>query len=134
MRKFVVTAVLLSCSILMVDLALRAQGPHQVQTLLQQLQSARNTDQAVEKLLRLGNSDSKARGYLAVHLPPIIDKGPQDPAPPWTNAVHLAGDLKIAEAAAALAKWIGLNTGGTITLAEEARLEANAPGRALAQI
>jgi hypothetical protein len=57
-----------------------------------------------------------------------------DPAQPWCNAVRVAGDLKIAEATRALAKWIGLNTGGTVTLAEETRLELNPAAKALAQI
>jgi HEAT repeat protein len=134
MRTLITAAALLSCSSLMMDLALLAQGSNQVQTLLQQLQSAQNTNEAADKLLKLANSDSKVREHLAVQLPAIIDKGPQEPAQPWTNAARLAGELKIAEAAPALAKWIGLNSGGTLTLGREARLETNAPGKSLAQI
>jgi len=119
----------------MMDLGLRAQAPQQVQTLLQQLQSAQNTDQAAEKLLKLANSDPKVRDQLAVRLPAILDKGPQEPAQPWTNAVHLAGELKIAEAAPALAKWIRLNTStGTLSLSREARLVDYPAGQALVQI
>jgi HEAT repeat protein len=129
-----VTIALLFGSSLVLNSQLQAQQPQQAHALLQQLQSAQTSDEAAEKLLKLGSSDSKAREYLAVHLPAIIEKEPLDPARPWTNAVRLAGDLKIAEAAPALAKWIGLNNGGTITLAQEARLETNAPGGALAQI
>jgi HEAT repeat protein len=47
----------------------------------------------------------------------------------------LVGDLKITEASLALAKWISVTTGdGTITLSRVAKLEASAPGKALAQI
>ena len=105
MRNLITVAAFLCYSIRLLDLGLRAQAPEQVQTLLQQLQSAQNTDQAAEKLLKLANSDSKVRDQLAVRLPGIIDKGPQEPIQPWTNAVHLAGEVKIAEAAPALAKW-----------------------------
>jgi HEAT repeat protein len=127
-------AVIFSCLIIIAETSSYAQEPPQVQTLLHQLQSAQKTDEAAEQLLKLGRSDSKAREYLALHLPAIVDKGPKDPAQPWINAVRLAGDLKIAEAAPALAKWIGLSSGGTTTLSQETRLEANAPGKALAQI
>jgi hypothetical protein len=48
--------------------------------------------------------------------------------------VHLAGELQIAEASAALAKWIGFTTGGTLTLGQWARLEYNPAAKALAQI
>jgi HEAT repeat protein len=119
----------------MMDLALPAQGSKQVQALLQQLQSAQNTDEAAEKLLKLANSDSKVREQLAVQLPTILDKGPHEPAQPWTNAVRLAGELKIAEAAPALAKWIRLNAGtGTLSLSREARLVDYPAGQALVQI
>lgn len=134
MRTLLTAATVLSCSILMMDLVSLAQVSNQVQTLLQQLQSTQDSDEAAKKLLKLGGSDPKAREYLAAHLPTIIEKGPQDPAQPWINAVHLAGELRVVEALPALAKWIGLNNGGTITLAQEARLEANPPGKALAQI
>jgi hypothetical protein len=52
----------------------------------------------------------------------------------WNNAVRLSGELKVTAAAPALAKWIGLNTGGSVTFAGTERLENNAPGKALAQI
>jgi HEAT repeat protein len=135
MRTLLTAAAILSCSILMVDLASLAQGSNQVQTLLQQLQSAQNTNEAAEKLLKLASSDSKVREQLAVQLPAILDKGPQDPAQPWVNAVHLAGELKIAEAAPALAKWIRMNAGtGTLSLSREARLIDYPAAQALVQV
>jgi HEAT repeat protein len=135
MRTLLTAAAILSSSILTMDLALLAQGSNQVQTLLQQLQSAQNTNEAAEKLLKLASADTKVREQVAGQLPAILDKGPQEPAQPWTNAVRLAGELKIAEAAPALAKWIHLNTGtGTLSLSREARLVDYPAGQALVQI
>jgi HEAT repeat protein len=135
MLKLIWGATILSCSILLINSALLAQGSNQVQTLLQKLQSAQNTNGAAEELLKLANSDSKVREQLAVQLPAILDKGPQKPAQPWTNAVHLAGELKIAGAAPALAKWIRFNTGtGTLSLSREAGLVDYPAGQALVQI
>jgi hypothetical protein len=49
--------------------------------------------------------------------------------------VDLAGDLKIVEAAPALAKWLGEDTGSPfITLSQVSRLERSAPGMALFKI
>jgi len=125
----------MGCSVLYMNLGLRAQGPDQVQTLLQRLQSGQGTDSAAEELLRLAQSDPKVKEELAAQLPKIVDKGPQETAQPWTNAVHLAGQLKIAEAVSALAKWIRLNTGtGTLSLGQEAKLAHYPAGQALVQI
>jgi len=115
-------------------LELGAQNPQQAQQLLARLQSAQSSDEATEKLLRLGSSDPNVKQYLASHLPAILIKGPRDSSQPWMNAVRLAGELKIAEAVPALTKWIGLNTGGPLTLAQEGRLDTNAPAKALVQI
>lgn len=113
----------------------RAQAPLQVSSLMQELQSPQKTDGAYEQLAKLGKSDSSTRQYLVLHLPAVVEKGPQELAQPWVNAVSLVGDLKITEASLALAKWIGINSGdGTITLARVAKLETSAPGKALAQI
>jgi hypothetical protein len=114
---------------------LRTQAPLQLPTLVQELQSSQKTHEAYEELVKLGKSDSNARQYLALHLPAIVEKGPQEPAQTWVNAVSLVGDLKITEASIALAKWIGVTTGdGTITLSRVAKLETSAPGKALAHI
>ena len=50
------------------------------------------------------------------------------------NAVALAGELQIAEAAPSLGKWIGLDNIGQTTAAQFQRLETNPAGKALAQI
>jgi hypothetical protein len=111
-----------------------AQEPPKAAILFQQLRSPETTDQATEQLLKLGKSDARIKQYLGVHLPVLIERNPQDDPQVWKNAVRLAGELKITAAAPALAKWIGLNTGGSITFAGTERLENNAPGKALAQI
>jgi hypothetical protein len=129
------TGIVILCLGVSTEMDLRAQAPLQVLALMQELQSPQKTGQAYEQLVKLGKSDSNARQYLSSHLPAVVEKGPQEPAQPWVNAVSLVGDLKITEASLALAKWIGVKTGdGTITLAREAKLETSAPGKALAQI
>lgn len=90
--------------------------------------------QATEQLLKLGKSDTKVKNYLAMRLPPVIKNGPQDNPEVWSNAVRLAGEMKIPEAAPTLGKWIGLNTGGSLTFAGFERLENNASAKALAMI
>jgi hypothetical protein len=96
--------------------------------LVQKLQSEKTTDQARKRLLQFGDSDSAVRVYLAAHLPPMIEMGPNSCHPsnivdidakwhscPWYNAVELAGKLKIGEAAPTLGPWIATRTiGGTI--------------------
>lgn len=117
---------------LVVTVYLGAQGSPQLQRLFEGLQSTQTTDKSAEQLLNLGKSDLKVRKYLAIHLPPMIQAGPKDQ--PWNNAVRLAGDLKIKEAAPALAKWIGLGPFGSLTFTREIRLDTNPPAKALAQI
>ena len=111
---------------------LYAQESAEPQTLFRQLQSPNTTDRAAGQLLKLGKSKPEARKYLATHLPDLIEKL-SDPQV-WTNAVQIAGRLKIAEAAPALAKWIGKGGQGTITIAQTMRLEDNPAAKALAEI
>ena len=110
-----------------------SQQSSDVPRLLQQLESDETTDSAAEQLLKLGRSDPKARQDLVRHLPLMIQKGPVE-SRPWSNAVQLAGTLKIAEAAPGLAKWIYEDAGGTLTLATTTRLEDDPAAKALAQI
>jgi HEAT repeat protein len=113
------------------SLRLSCEEPPGVAALFQKLRSAQKTNAATEELEKLGKSDPKAREYLAIHLPAVIEK---DSGQPWMNAVRLAGALKIAEAAPALAKWIGLDNIGEITTAGFVRLETNPAGKALSEI
>lgn len=89
-----------------------AQSHPSPSELLQELPSEQTTDRARDELLRFGKSDPAVREYLAVHLPPLIESGPSSatcpshPCQTWRNAVELAGNLRIAETAPALARWI----------------------------
>lgn len=113
---------------------LGAQETPKASILFREFQSPQKTGQATEQLLKLGKSDTKVKKYLAVRLPPVIEKSPQDNPEVWNNAVRLAGELKIAEAAPTLGKWIGLDSGGSITFAGNERLDNNLVGKALALI
>ncbi len=110
-----------------------AQQSIEVQTLFRQLESTETTDSATEKLLKLSESDPRARQYLAGKLPSMIERGPAD-SHPWNNAVQLAGHLKIAEAAPALVRWIGKGARGTFTLTDTIRLRDNPTAKALVEI
>jgi hypothetical protein len=88
--------------------------------------------QIADQLLELGKSDPAARAYLVAHLPAFIGAGPQAFA--WVDAVRLAGDLKIVEAAPALAKFIGIPIGPAYTLGESAHLKDSPAGLALVEI
>jgi len=120
---------------------LAAQAQPTVSALFQQLQSNQTSSQAEAQLLQLGNSDVGAKRYLARHLPALIGKGPkgspQVPYPQqlWLDEVRLAGELRMVEAAPALAKWISVRTGGgLITQFREESLQDSPAGTALVQI
>jgi len=128
------STIILGTLIAMASSRLFASTGPQFTALLQELQTPESSDQAAAKLLKQAKADPEARKYLAANLPPMIEKGPVK-CPTWGNVVQLAGDLKIAEAAPALAKWIGQSTGiGTVTLTQVLRLENDLAGKALAQI
>lgn len=89
-----------------------AQTHRSPSELLRELQSEQTSDTARDELLKFGKSDPELGRYLSIHLPPLIQNAPRrgmacsgTPCP-WKNAVVLAGNLKIAEAAPALAEWI----------------------------
>jgi hypothetical protein len=112
-----------------------AQGKPAPADLLAELQSEKTADQAGEQLRRLARSDAAVRQYLVVNLPPMIEAGPKSHLPAWRNAVQMAGDLKMVEAAPALAKWLGVDTGPPVgDMHQEARLGRSWPGKALFQI
>jgi hypothetical protein len=91
-----------------------AQSRPSPSELLQELQSEQTTDRARDELLTFRKSDPLVREYLAVHLPLMIESGPSSATRPgypcrtWRNAVELASNLKIAETAPALARWIAV--------------------------
>jgi hypothetical protein len=104
--------------------------------LFEQLRTEETTDQAAEQLLKLGSSNSDARGYLASRLPAVISAEPKDHPRSWVNEVRMAGAFRVTEAIPALAKWVGLVVGSPAgsTLAERVRLDGFPAGKALAQI
>jgi len=112
------------------------QAEEPVATVFQRLQSSTDIHEVTEQLLNRGRSDPKVREYIASHLPPMIEKGPpeKDHPGPWIEFVRLAGELKIAEAAPALTKWLTIDNIGEITAGGFIRLENNPAGKALAEI
>ncbi|HEX4544515.1 MAG TPA: HEAT repeat domain-containing protein [Candidatus Acidoferrum sp.] len=124
-----------------------AQSHPAASELVQKLQSDKTTDDARKQLLQLGKSDPDIRRYLVASLPPMIEMGPKSCPPseivdvfarwhtcPWYNVVELAGELKIGEAAPALAPWIGWRTPAPFILSLEARLVFYPAAKALAEI
>ena len=97
-----------------------AQEQPELQQLFRQFQSEQTTKNAEIRLLQLAKDDPKARRFIAPRLPAMIAVDPrgttdyyekhQSLSTTWCNAVDLAGKLKIAEAAPALAKWVALST------------------------
>jgi len=131
-------AAALSCAVWPDALPVLAQEQATVSKLFQRLQSSETDDQAAVQLLKLGKSDAAARRYLADHLPGMIEAGPKYvpewPGSPWLNAVQLAGELNIVEAAPSLCKWISVSTSSVLTLSGESHLRTSPAGAALAQI
>lgn len=112
-----------------------AQTRPTTSALFRKLESAQTTDQAAQQLLKLGKTSAMARQYLAVHLPPLIEAGPQSSVSVWGNAVYLAGELRVVNATPALAKWIRVRVGGPVTgLSQEINLRHNPAAAALARI
>lgn len=114
----------------------QAQQPPDLPALLRELQSAESTERATEQILGLAKSDPSVRLYLAKHLQSIIERNPYDSFKSWKNAVRLAGELKLAEAAPALTKWIAVADNGDDKEGTPLRsaLETNPAARALSQI
>lgn len=102
----------------------------------EQLQKAETSDHAKDELISLTKANPDARKYLGSHLPQLIadEKLLHSNNSVWINAVHLAGDLQVDEAAPSLARWLGLDWGGPTDMSRYASLEDNPPGQALAKI
>jgi uncharacterized protein len=111
--------------------------------LLKKLQISETTDEACHQLESLAEADPKVRKYLAERVAALVDVGPQQhqstvpgsaaqyPGPVWRNAVKLASDLNITEAAPELVKWIGVTTIPVFTYASAMTLRNNPAGQAL---
>lgn len=130
--KSVATPLLCMASLHLLQPGLHAQESTDLLRLFKQFQEHSTTDAATKELIHLGKSDPQTRKYLARHLPEVIENrgNPQV----WTNAVQVAGQLKIAEAVPALARWLDRNGGGTITLSGMMQLRNEPPARALVAI
>lgn len=105
------------------------------QDLVRQLESPATTNAATRRLLKIADSDHQVRLQLETALPTIIEPGPKSNSRQvWRNAVRLAGELKISQAAPALTKWIGLTRGAWETMGSEENLYLSETGRQLVQI
>ena len=122
---------------------LHGQGAVSYEALFQKLQSEKTSDEAFEKLLKLGKKQADVREYLAAHLPEKIAARPGDhikvkawKIKVWENDVALAGGLRIVEAIPALIQYIDVRAlyGDAVTLTMVATLADYPSGRALAQI
>jgi uncharacterized protein len=114
--------------------------------LWKKVQSPETTDDATDRLETLAESDTKIRNYLAEQVPALVGAGPahyqpkipdsavQYPGPVWRNAVKLARDLNITEAAPELVKWISISTGHMLGLTSETELTYNPAGQALIEM
>lgn len=107
-----------------------------VGTLFKRLEKA-NTASAARatagKLAELGAENGEARKYLSEHLPALI-KGSH--GWPWLNAVRLAGRLKLRDDVPELVAMVVRQdtVGGSITFAQEMRLDDDPAGKALVEI
>lgn len=142
-RGLLAMVALLGCVVGSAVLCATAQQRRGVPELFQQLQHAETSGQAAAQLFKMGYSDARARQYLASHLPALIEADPRDPRPQWHdvmrlewyNEVQLAAELKLSEAAPALAKWVSFRTDSPIAgLSHDASLQACPAATALVQI
>ena len=106
----------------------------QTAALFRKLQLPDATDQATQQMLNLAKFDSNVRPYLARRLPKMIEMNPFRSFSVWRNEVRLAGELKIAEAAPALAKWIAVTEDDSIGTPLPSALETSPAARSLSQI
>jgi hypothetical protein len=117
---------------------------HDAASLLDRVQDPSQTDGATSQLLKMANTSGDTRELLAKRLPSLIEIGPMRSRlqhthidEVWLNNVKIAGTLKIAETAPALAEWISTenivpgDTGGLTSASNFSRQPA---GLALIQI
>jgi hypothetical protein len=130
--RFLLALTILSCAFYGVASAARSQGDKPSSELFERMLDAQSTDPARDELRKLANSDPSVRKLLVDRLPGLIEPGPSHAKTSsprvdevWLNAVGLAGEFKISEAAPALAKWLSVSSNVTrmndLTAAEELR-------------
>lgn len=92
-----------------------SQGSPELDALLAALQNEKASNGATQVLLERGSADPEVTKYLAGRLPTVLDQHKQrtDGIPDlvWGNEARVAGELRIAEAAPALARRIDMLTG-----------------------
>jgi HEAT repeat protein len=93
--------------IILIDCTAVAQVASKADDLLRQLGSPETSARAAESLIRLGSSDQTARAYISLRIPALIYSDPDVNFSEWSNAVRIAGELKIAQASKALGTWVG---------------------------
>jgi len=93
--------------IILINCTAVAQVASKADDLLRQLGSPETSARAAESLIRLGSSDQTARAYISVRIPALIYSDPDINFSEWSNAVRIAGELKIAQASKALGTWVG---------------------------
>lgn len=136
--KMVVIVVVLSGLTALEVAVVSAQG-RSIPDLFLKLKSNETAANAARQIRALSRTDPAVKEYLRQNLAPVIDAGPshtatQWPDPVWLNAVRLAGELKIDEAAQSLAKWISVRDSPVMTLSAESYLRDSPAGHALVQI
>lgn len=122
---------LLSCGL--PSLSQTAGDRSAVELAFSHLQNEGTAERAAKRLQAMAKSDPAVREYLSANLPAVVESHTRGTV--WLNAVRLAGDLKIVSAVDTLVASLGENNvGGTLTFAEERRLDNDPPGKALAEI
>ncbi len=131
MRMLASTLVIVSCLSTALAQAGQTSAPD-VQSLFLQLQNRSTSSEAAKKLTKVGGEDRTARKYISEHLPPLITTSGGEVK---TNAIWLAGNLKIASALPALAALLRhFSLVGQTGLGVTARLDNDPAGKALVQI
>jgi HEAT repeat protein len=113
-----------------------SQEPARAKQLFAEIQNEKTSDAAAAQLLKDARENPETLHYLAAHLPARI--GAPERGEGWVNFIRLAGELKIEQAAPALASLLTksdtMGGDGAVTFTRLVKLELDPPGKALAQI
>jgi HEAT repeat protein len=113
-----------------------SQETARAKKLFADLQNEKTSDAAAAQLLKDARENPETLNYLAAHLPTRISAPERGEG--WINSIRLSGELKIEQAAPALASLLTesdtMGGDGVITFTRLATLQIDPPGKALAQI
>lgn len=127
---------LLICVALAVPLmASVAQTQPDIRTLFDELNQPKSTDRATQQILQAASHNPDARRYAGRELSKMIDRAGTGPV--WSNAVRLAGELKISEAIPSLQRALSRPpVGGLVaySMTREMRLDDDIVAKALSEI